>query len=207
MSVLPSVMSEVSDSLAVLSLAALPRWVCLAESSCTGWSSSGRFGHLADGTFELGQVLVDRRLQDRVSSVEVTVGQVITHTGDLAPWPWTGCSPSQVTRRCWWLPRGHTPARAALRPARALGRQRHPAAAGQRPPPPVRRHPRHPEPPGDLPVTGPILDQLRRCQPQLLTPGPLTGVQPTAIGIPHASRYRSPRQPSAVSVTPAIKDR
>jgi len=27
------------------------------------------------------------------------------------------------------------------------------------------RHPRHPEPPGDLPVAGPGLDQLRRGQP------------------------------------------
>ena len=42
----------------------------------------------------------------------------------------------------------------ALRAARPLGGQRRPAARGQRPPPPVHRHPRHPEPPGDLPVAG-----------------------------------------------------
>ena len=36
--------------------------------------------------------------------------------------------------------------------------QRRLATGGQRPPPPVHRHPRHPEPPGHLPVTGPRLD-------------------------------------------------
>lgn len=44
------------------------------------------FGHRADGTFEFGQVIVDSRLQDPVSGVEVAVGQVIAHAGDLAPW-------------------------------------------------------------------------------------------------------------------------
>jgi hypothetical protein len=34
------------------------------------------------------------------------------------------------------------------------------AEHGQRPPPPVRWHPRHPEPPGHLPVAGAGLDQL-----------------------------------------------
>jgi hypothetical protein len=38
-----------------------------------------------DGAFELGQVVIDGRLQDRVSGVEVAVGQVIAHAGDLAP--------------------------------------------------------------------------------------------------------------------------
>ena len=33
------------------------------------------------------------------------------------------------------------------------------AQHGQRPPPPVRRHPRHPEPPGHLPVADARLDQ------------------------------------------------
>jgi hypothetical protein len=47
-------------------------------------------------------------------------------------------------------------------PARALRRQRRPPARSQRPPPPVRRHPRHPEIPGHLPVTGLRLDQPRR---------------------------------------------
>ena len=40
-------------------------------------------------------------------------------------------------------------ARATTGPFR---QQRRPAASGQRPPPPVRRHPGHPEPPGHLPV-------------------------------------------------------
>ncbi len=44
------------------------------------------FGHRADGTFEFGQVIVDRRLQDPVSGVEVAMGHVIAHAGDLAPW-------------------------------------------------------------------------------------------------------------------------
>jgi hypothetical protein len=35
-------------------------------------------------------------------------------------------------------------------------------ASGQRPPPPVRRHPRHPESLRDLPVENPRLDQLGR---------------------------------------------
>jgi hypothetical protein len=42
-------------------------------------------GQRADGAFELGQVVVNGRLQDRVSGVEVSVGQVIAHAGDLAP--------------------------------------------------------------------------------------------------------------------------
>jgi hypothetical protein len=44
------------------------------------------FDHRADGAFEFGQVVVDSRLQDRMSGVEVAVGQVIAHAGDLAPW-------------------------------------------------------------------------------------------------------------------------
>jgi len=42
-------------------------------------------GQRADGAFELGQVVIDSCLQDRVSGVEVAVGQVIAHAGDLAP--------------------------------------------------------------------------------------------------------------------------
>ena len=75
----------------------------------------------------------------------------------------------------------------AFRAARALGGQRLPAARGHRPPSPVRRHPRDPEVPGDLPVAGPGLDQIRRGQPRLLPAGPLRPVQAAAIGIPHPS--------------------
>jgi len=46
----------------------------------------------------------------------------------------------------------------ALHPTRAPGRQRRPAPSGQRPAPPVRRHPRHPEMPGYLLVAGAGLD-------------------------------------------------
>jgi hypothetical protein len=42
-------------------------------------------GQRVDGAFELGQVVIDSCLQDRVSGVEVAVGQVIAHAGDLAP--------------------------------------------------------------------------------------------------------------------------
>jgi hypothetical protein len=86
MSVLRSVRSEVSDSLAVLGLAAILRWVCprLKRPVRAGPPRTG-FDHRADGAFEFGQVVVDRRLQDRMSGVEVAVGQVIAHAGDLAP--------------------------------------------------------------------------------------------------------------------------
>jgi predicted RNase H-like HicB family nuclease len=46
--------------------------------------------------------------------------------------------------------------------ARAFRHQRRPATGGQRPPPPVRRHPRHPEASRHLPDAGPRLDQLSR---------------------------------------------
>ena len=71
------------------------------------------------------------------------------------------------------------------RPAGTLGGQSLPTARSQRTPPPVRRHPGHPEPPGHLPVTGPGLDQISDFEPHLLTPSPLLSRQPTAIGIPH----------------------
>ena len=74
--------------------------------------------------------------------------------------------------------------------------QRRPAAGGQRPPPPVRRHPRHPEPPGHLPVAGPGLDQLRRRQPHLLPAGPLSRVSPPPSGYLMPPAYRTTRQPS-----------
>ena len=48
----------------------------------------------------------------------------------------------------------------ALGTASALRRQRGPSACGQRPPPPVHRHPRLPETLRHLPVTSPRLDQL-----------------------------------------------
>jgi len=57
----------------------------------------------------------------------------------------------------------------------------------ERPPPPVRRHPRHPEALRDLPVAGAGLDQLRRSQSHPLAAGPFRGGQPAAIGVPHAS--------------------
>jgi hypothetical protein len=41
--------------------------------------------HCSDGALEFWQVLVDCGLQDGVGCVEVAVGQVITHPGDLAP--------------------------------------------------------------------------------------------------------------------------
>ena len=44
------------------------------------------FYHRPDSALEFGQVIVDSRLQDPVSGVEVAVGQVIAHAGDLAPW-------------------------------------------------------------------------------------------------------------------------
>jgi hypothetical protein len=74
----------------------------------------------------------------------------------------------------------------ALRAACPPGRQRGPAARSQRPPPPVHRHPRHPEPPRDLPVASPRLNHLGCRQPYLLPAGPLRRVQPAAIGIPYA---------------------
>jgi hypothetical protein len=43
-------------------------------------------GQCADGMFELGQVLVEGSLQDRMSGVKVAVGQVIARASDLAPW-------------------------------------------------------------------------------------------------------------------------
>ena len=52
----------------------------------------------------------------------------------------------------------------------------------QRPPPPVHRHPRHPEPPGHLPVAGAGLDQLSSGQPHPLAAAPFRGGQPAAIG-------------------------
>ena len=97
------------------------------------------------------------------------------------------------------VPLGHPPARrpapppahpaapesACTGPRQRLSRPG--PASRQRPPPPVRRHPRHPEPPGHLPVAGAGLDQLRRSQPHLLAAGPFRGGQPAAIGVPHGS--------------------
>jgi hypothetical protein len=50
-----------------------------------GAGSSGSAASSA-WTFEFGQVFVDGGLQDDVSGVEVAVGEVIAHAGDLAPW-------------------------------------------------------------------------------------------------------------------------
>jgi hypothetical protein len=38
-----------------------------------------------DGAFEVGQVFVHRGLQDGVCGVEVAVGEVVAHAGDLPP--------------------------------------------------------------------------------------------------------------------------
>ena len=42
-------------------------------------------GQGLDGAFEVGQVFVHGGLQDRVRGVEVTVGEVVAHAGDLPP--------------------------------------------------------------------------------------------------------------------------
>jgi len=64
----------------------------------------------------------------------------------------------------------------------AAGRQadveRRLPAGRQRPPPPVHRHPRHPEPPRDLPVAGAFPDQLRPGQPHLLAASRSAAVSP-----------------------------
>ena len=38
-----------------------------------------------DGLFEVGKVFVDGGLQDRVCGVEVAMGEVVAHAGDLPP--------------------------------------------------------------------------------------------------------------------------
>src|SRR4051812_6383745 len=85
----------------------------------------------------------------------------------------------------------------AARSARALGRQRRATPVGQRPPPPVGRHPGHPEPDRDLLVGGPFLEPLRRRHPHPLPPGALLGGQPTTLGVPHG--YGIARAAAAVS--------
>jgi hypothetical protein len=55
-------------------------------------------GQRADGAFELGQVVIDSRLQDRMSGVKVAVGQVIAHAGDLTPRD-AGLSAEQLRRQ------------------------------------------------------------------------------------------------------------
>jgi len=71
--------------------------------------------------------------------------------------------------------------------ARALRGQRRTAAGRQSAPPPVRRHPRHPEVLRDLTVARPGLDHLRRGQSYPLPASPLLRGQPAPIGVPHAS--------------------
>jgi hypothetical protein len=68
-----------------------------------------------------------------------------------------------------------------------LGSPVPPATDGQGPPPSVGRHPRYPEMPGHLPLTGPRLNQPGRGQPHLLPAGPLLCQQPATIGIPDNS--------------------
>jgi hypothetical protein len=38
-----------------------------------------------DRAFEVGQVFVDGGLQDRVCGIEVSLGEVVAHPGDLPP--------------------------------------------------------------------------------------------------------------------------
>jgi hypothetical protein len=38
-----------------------------------------------DGLLEVGKVFIDGGLQDRVRGVEVAVGEVVAHAGDLPP--------------------------------------------------------------------------------------------------------------------------
>jgi hypothetical protein len=80
------------------------------------------------------------------------------------------------------------------------------AGHGQRPPPPVRRHPRHPEPPGRLPVAGARLDQISSGQPHPLAAGPLCASQPAAVGGTSWIRHSALRRPSPEPVTPAVED-
>jgi hypothetical protein len=42
-------------------------------------------GQRADGAFEVGQVFVHGGLQDRVGGIEVPMGEVVAHPGDLPP--------------------------------------------------------------------------------------------------------------------------
>src|SRR2546423_12056362 len=42
--------------------------------------------HGLDGLLQHRQIIIDGGLHDRVSRVEVAVGKVVSHTGDLAPW-------------------------------------------------------------------------------------------------------------------------
>lgn len=42
-------------------------------------------GQGLDGAFEVGQILVHGGLQDRVCGIEVPVGEVVAHAGDLPP--------------------------------------------------------------------------------------------------------------------------
>jgi hypothetical protein len=48
-------------------------------------------GQRADGPFEVGQVFVHGGLQDGVGGIEIPVGEVVAHTGNLPPWDrWLG---------------------------------------------------------------------------------------------------------------------
>jgi hypothetical protein len=87
------------------------------------------------------------------------------------------------------------PGELALRAARPLGGQRRPAARRQRAAPPVRRHPRYPEPLRYLLIAGPGLDQLRRLQPHLLPASPFRRGQPAAVGISHDPGIPHPAPP------------
>jgi hypothetical protein len=94
----------------------------------------------------------------------------------------------------------------ALRSGRPFGGQRRPAASAQGPPPPVHRHPRHPEPLRDLPVAGPVSISSaaasrtcsRRDRSAAVSPPPSGYLMPPAY--PTACRSSGP-------VTPAIEGR
>lgn len=88
-------------------------------------------------------------------------------------------------------------------PPSGVGQLPHGAAGVrvQTPPPPVRRHPGHPEPPGHLPVTGPCLDQIGGRQPDPLTPNPLLSPPPCPLprGGPMSLSHSCVRRPGEQS--------
>jgi hypothetical protein len=53
-----------------------------------------------DGAFEVGQVFVHGGLQDRVCGIEVAVGEVVAHTGDLPPRD-RRLGGQQIVRQCF----------------------------------------------------------------------------------------------------------
>ena len=92
----------------------------------------------------------------------------------------------------------------ALGTTRALGSQRPPATPGQRPPPPIHRHPRHPEMPGDLPITDPA--SIRSAA----ATGPAPGGHAQLQSARHHrdtshNRHTAPRARRHQTITPQLK--